>query len=86
MTCKAGVEKRYNEGLTAIATVAEEDVQVVGKQLDQSMVGQFAKMYRQLFKKKLGNLNLSSQELLFKMESGVTPDFFNKFKNYVKKC
>ena len=37
--------------LTAIATVAEEDVQVVGKQLDQSMVGQFAKMYRRLFKK-----------------------------------
>lgn len=42
-------------------------------------------MYRQLFKKKLGNLNLSSQELLFKMESGVTPDFFNKFKKLCKK-
>ncbi len=44
-------EKRYNDGLTAITTVAEEDVQVVGKQLDQSMVGQLLKMYRQLFKK-----------------------------------
>ena len=43
LTCKAGVEKRFNDELTAIATVAEEDVQVVGKQLDQSMVGQFAK-------------------------------------------
>ena len=31
LTCKAGVEKRYNDGLTAITTVAEEDVQVVVK-------------------------------------------------------
>ena len=36
LTCKAGIEKRFNDELTAIATVAEEDVQVVGKQLDQS--------------------------------------------------
>ena len=43
LTCKAGIEKRFNDELTAIATVAEEDVQVVGKQLDRSMVGQFAK-------------------------------------------
>ena len=41
LTCKAGIEKRFNDELTAIATVAEEDVQVVGKQLDRSMVGQF---------------------------------------------
>ena len=54
LTCKAGVEKRYNDGLTAIATVAEEDVQVVGKQLDQSMVGQFAKNVQTVIQEKAG--------------------------------
>ena len=54
LTCKAGVEKRYNEELTAIATVAEEDVQVVGKQLDQSMVGQFAKNVQTAIQEKAG--------------------------------
>lgn len=54
LTCKAGVEKRYNEELTAIATVAEEDVQVVGKQLDQSMVGQFAKNVQTAIQAKAG--------------------------------
>ena len=54
LTCKAGVEKRYNEELTAIATVAEEDVQVVGKQLDQSMVGQFAKNVQTDIQEKAG--------------------------------
>ena len=54
LTCKAGVEKRYNDGLTAIATVAEEDVQVVGKQLDQSMVGQFAKNVQTAIQEKAG--------------------------------
>ena len=48
------VEKRYNDGLTAIATVAEEDVQVVGKQLDQSMVGQFAKNVQTAIQEKAG--------------------------------
>ena len=51
---KAGVEKRYNDGLTAITTVAEEDVQVVGKQLDQSMVGQFAKNVQTVIQEKAG--------------------------------
>ena len=46
--------KRYNDGLTAIATVAEEDVQVVGKQLDQSMVGQFAKNVQTVIQEKAG--------------------------------
>ena len=50
LTCKAGVEKRYNEELTAIATV----VQVVGKQLDQSMVGQFAKNVQTVIQEKAG--------------------------------
>lgn len=54
LTCKAGVEKRYNDGLTAITTVAEEDVQVVGKQLDQSMVGQFAKNVQTAIQEKAG--------------------------------
>ncbi len=87
LTCKAGVEKRYNDGLTAITTVAEEDVQVVGKQLDQSMVGQFAKNVQTAIQEKLANLNLSSQVLLFKC--GIWSDiqiFLKKIKNYVKKC
>ena len=54
LTCKAVVEKRYNDGLTAITTVAEEDVQVVGKQLDQSMVGQFAKNVQTAIQEKAG--------------------------------
>ena len=54
LTCNAGVEKRYNDGLTAITTVAEEDVQVVGKQLDQSMVGQFAKNVQTVIQEKAG--------------------------------
>ena len=54
LTCKAGVAKRYNEELTAITTVAEEDVQVVGKQLDQSMVGQFAKNVQTAIQEKAG--------------------------------
>ena len=54
LTCKAGVKKRYNDGLTAITTVAEEDVQVVGKQLDQSMVGQFAKNVQTAIQEKAG--------------------------------
>ena len=58
LTCKAGVEKRFNDELTVIATVAEEDVQVVGKQLDQSMVGQFAK-----------NVQISIQEKAGKFKS-----------------
>ena len=58
LTCKEGVEKRFNDELTAIATVAEEDVQVVGKQLDQSMVGQFAK-----------NVQISIQEKAGKFKS-----------------
>ena len=54
LTCKAGAEKRFNDELTAIATVAEEDVQVVGKQLDQSMVGQFAKNVQTAIQEKAG--------------------------------
>lgn len=54
LTCKAGVEKRYNDGLTAITTVAEAEVQVVGKQLDQSMVGQFAKNVQTAIQEKAG--------------------------------
>ena len=54
LNCKAGVEKRYNDGLTAITTVAEADVQVVGKQLDQSMVGQFAKNVQTAIQEKAG--------------------------------
>ena len=54
LACKAGVAKRYNEELTAITTVAEEDVQVVGKQLDQSMVGQFAKNVQTAIQEKAG--------------------------------
>ena len=54
LTCKEGVEKRFNDELTAIATVAEEDVQVVGKQLDQSMVGQFAKNVQTAIQEKAG--------------------------------
>ena len=54
LACKAGVEKRYNDGLAAITTVAEEDVQVVGKQLDQSMVGQFAKNVQMAIQEKAG--------------------------------
>ncbi|WP_342986600.1 hypothetical protein [Streptococcus parasanguinis] len=54
LTCKAEVEKRFNDELTAIATVAEEDVQVVGKQLDQSMVGQFAKNVQTAIQEKAG--------------------------------
>ena len=57
LTCKARVEKRYNNGLTAIATVAEEDVQVVGKQLDRSMVGQFAKNVQTAIQEKAGKFN-----------------------------
>lgn len=57
LTCKAEVEKRYNDGLTAITTVAEEDVQVVGKQLDQSMVGQFAKNVQTAIQEKAGKFN-----------------------------
>ena len=48
------LRKRYNDGLTAITTVAEEDVQVVGKQLDQSMVGQFAKNVQTDIQEKAG--------------------------------
>ena len=44
----------FNDELTAIATVAEEDVQVVGKQLDQSMVGQFAKNVQTVIQEKAG--------------------------------
>ena len=54
LTCKAGVEKRFNDELTAIATVAEEDVQVVGKQQDRSMVGQFAKNVQTVIQEKAG--------------------------------
>ena len=54
LTCKVGVEKRFNDELTAIATVAEEDVQVVGKQLDQSMVGQFAKNVQTAIQERAG--------------------------------
>ena len=54
LTCKAGIEKRFNDELTAIATVAEEDVQVVGKQLDRSMVGQFAKNVQTAIQEKAG--------------------------------
>lgn len=54
LTCKAGVEKRFNDELTAIVAVAEEDVQVVGKQLDQSMVGQFAKNVQTAIQEKTG--------------------------------
>ena len=54
LACKAGVAKRSNEELTAITTVAEEDVQVVGKQLDQSMVGQFAKNVQTAIQEKAG--------------------------------
>ena len=57
LTCKAEVEKRFNDELTAIATVAEEDVQVVGKQLDQSMVGQFAKNVQTAIQEKAGKFN-----------------------------
>ena len=51
---KAGVEMRYNDGLTANTTVAKEDVQVVGKQLDQSMMGQFAKNVQTVIQEKAG--------------------------------
>lgn len=54
LTCMAGIEKRFNDELTAIATVAEEDVQVVGKQLDRSMVGQFAKNVQTAIQEKAG--------------------------------
>lgn len=84
LTCKAGVEKRYNDGLTAITTVAEEGVQVVGKQLISPWWVNLLKMYRRLFKKKLGNLNLSSQELLFKYGIWSDSRFLINFKNYVK--
>ena len=57
LTYKAGVEKRFNDELTAIATVAEEDVQVVGKQLDRSMVGQFAKNVQTAIQEKAGKFN-----------------------------
>ncbi|MFR4697412.1 MAG: hypothetical protein ACLT8V_02565 [Streptococcus salivarius] len=50
MTCKAGVEKRYNNGLTGIATVAEEDVQVVESNWINDS-GQFAKNVQTSFKK-----------------------------------
>ena len=43
--------------MTAITTVAEEDVQVVGKQLDQSMVGQFAKNVQTAIQEKAGKFN-----------------------------
>ncbi len=84
LTCKAGVEKRYNDGLTAITTVAEEDVQVVGKQLDQSMVGQFAKNVQTAIQEKLGNLNLSSQEHPFKY--GIWSDIQIFLINLKKLC
>lgn len=45
---------RYNDGLTANTTVAKEDVQVVGKQLDQSMMGQFAKNVQTVIQEKAG--------------------------------
>ena len=48
------------------------------------MVGQFAKMYRRLFKKKLVNLNPSSQELLFKYGIWSDSRFLINSKNYVK--
>lgn len=51
---KAGVEMRYNDGLTAITIAAKEDVQVVGKQLDQSMMGQFAKNVQKVIQEKAG--------------------------------
>lgn len=51
---KTGVEMRYNDGLTANTTVAKEDVQVVGKQLDQSMMGQFAKNVQTVIQEKAG--------------------------------
>ena len=54
LACKAGVEKRFNDELTAIAKLAEEDVQLFVKQLDQSMVGQFAKNVQTAIQEKAG--------------------------------
>ncbi len=50
------MEKRYNDGLIAITIVAEEDVQVVGKQTDQTKVI-LAKIAQICLRKKLVNLN-----------------------------
>ena len=48
------LERQYNRDLNGIVSVAKEDIQTVGKQIDQSLTGQFAKNVQTAIQEKAG--------------------------------
>lgn len=47
------LERQYNRDLNGIVSVAKEDIQVVGNQIDQSLNGQFAKSVKTTIEEKI---------------------------------
>lgn len=47
------LERQYNRDLNGIVSVAKEDIQVVGNQIDQSLTGQFAKSVKTTIEEKI---------------------------------
>ena len=47
------LERQYNRDLNGIVSVAKEDIQVVGNQIDQSLTGQFAKSVKATIEEKI---------------------------------
>lgn len=52
MMYTSGLERQYNRDLNGIVSAAKEDIQVVGKQIDQSVTGQFAKSVKTTIEEK----------------------------------
>lgn len=52
MMYTSGLERQYNRDLNGIVSAAKEDIQVVGKQIDQSVTGQFAKSVKTIIEEK----------------------------------
>ena len=52
MMYTSGLERQYNRDLNGIVSASKEDIQVVGKQIDQSVTGQFAKSVKTTIEEK----------------------------------
>ena len=69
------LERQYNRDLNGIVSAAKEDIQVVGKQIDQSVTGQFAKSVKTTL----------IEFLVRRKYLDLHPDFLTKSKNLCKK-
>ena len=60
MMYTSGLERQYNRDLNGIVSAAKEDIQVVGKQIDQSVTDNLLNLSRPRSKKKQKSLHRSN--------------------------